>query len=285
MVLTDSEVGSLNAALNRWEWFEYISTAIVCVGCVGEFIAEFTSLPKTEEGKHKLARLSLMVLILGIAGELLGTVRTSQISGQLIANIEERAENAEQRAREATERAERLRKDAEDERLARVKLESKVAWRKLGPKVQSEIASNLGRFAKEPALIAYNSDDIEAATFASDVAATLHASKWDVSEPLATMKMREGPVAFGTNPPVPTEVLVWCTNDEASRKAAAALVEQLSARGFDAIISAEARDLLGIHPTPTRVVVSVEHKPEGPQGEFKLQAEREANAKNKGNSR
>src|ERR1019366_781658 len=40
---------------------------------------------------------------LGIAGELLGAVRTSQLSGQLIANIEERAGKAERRAAEADE--------------------------------------------------------------------------------------------------------------------------------------------------------------------------------------
>jgi hypothetical protein len=120
MVLTDSEVGSLKAALNRWEWFGYISTAIVFIGCVGEFIAEFSSLTKTEESQHKLARLSLIVLILGIAGELLSTVRTSQLSGQLIANIEERTATAEQKAGDANDRASanereaaQLRKDAE----------------------------------------------------------------------------------------------------------------------------------------------------------------------------
>jgi hypothetical protein len=74
MILTDSEVGALKAALNCWEWFGYVSTAIVFIGCVGEFIAEFTPLPKAEESKHKLARLSLIVLIFGIAGELLSTV-------------------------------------------------------------------------------------------------------------------------------------------------------------------------------------------------------------------
>jgi len=134
--VTDSGVVSLKAALNGWEWFEYVCTAIVCLGCVGEFLAEFTSLPKTEEAKHKLSRLSLLVLILAIAGELLGTVRTSQLSGQLIANIEERAGNAEQRAAEANERASANEKEAaglrfqvEQEQMARLQLEKYAAWR------------------------------------------------------------------------------------------------------------------------------------------------------------
>lgn len=167
-------------------------------------------------------------------------------------------------------------KEAEDERTARVRLESKVAWRRLDLNTQSEVASRLSRFAKQPALLAYSPNDVEASAFASDIAATLHTAKWDISEPLAVLSLREGPAPFGSSRPVPTGVLVWHTDDEGSRKAAIALVEQLSSRGFDAIISPEPRNLLGIHPTPTRVVVSVEHKPEGAQGEYKVRAEKTA---------
>jgi hypothetical protein len=135
MTLTDSVV-SLKAALHGWEWFGYVSTAIVFLGCVGEFVAEFTSIFKSKEAQSKLARLSLIVLIFGIAGELLSAVRTSQLSGQLISNIEERAGDAEQKAGEANERASldekeaaQLRLEAEQEKLARLGLEKYVAAR------------------------------------------------------------------------------------------------------------------------------------------------------------
>jgi hypothetical protein len=212
-------------------------------------------------------------LVLGVISTVLiiwmGNVKETYLRSH-IAETSERAANALDRASANEKEAARLRKLAEDERLARVELESKVAWRRIDPKAQSELASHLSRFAKEPALIAYNPNDVEASTFASDIALTLHAAKWDVTEPLAVLSLREGPVPFGTNPRLPTGVLVWCTDDEASRTAATALVEQLSSRGFDAIISPERRNLLGIHPTTTRVVMSVEHKPEGAQGEYKL---------------
>src|ERR1700676_2363807 len=112
MILTDSDVASLKSALNWWEWFGYISTAIVGIGCIGEFLAEFTPLPKSEPSKRKLARLSLMILILGIGGELLSAVRSSNLSGELIANIEERASDAERKAGEANERASKNEKEA-----------------------------------------------------------------------------------------------------------------------------------------------------------------------------
>jgi hypothetical protein len=117
MILADSEVSSLKSALRCWEWFGYISTAIVGLGCIGEFTAEFTSLPQDDRSKHKLARLSLMILILGIAGELLSAVRTSQLSGQLIANIEER-----------TTEANRV---LEQERRTRIELEKSLRPREL----------------------------------------------------------------------------------------------------------------------------------------------------------
>lgn len=88
-----------------WEPAEYISTAVVFIGCVGEFFAEFTRFPKGESDKHKLARLSLILVIAGIAGELCATVRTSQLSGQVIASIEDEAELANQEAGKANVRA------------------------------------------------------------------------------------------------------------------------------------------------------------------------------------
>jgi hypothetical protein len=113
MILTDSEVASLKSALNWWEWFGYISTAIVGIGCIGEFVAEFTPLPKSDTSKHRLARMSLMILIFGIGGELLSAVRSSNLSAELIANIEERSADAEQKAGEANKEAARLQKEAE----------------------------------------------------------------------------------------------------------------------------------------------------------------------------
>jgi len=141
MILADSEVASLKAAIRWWESFGYASTAVVGLGCIEEFVAEFTAISKDENRKHKLSRLSLIILIFGIAGELLSAVRTSNLSGELIANIEERAAKAEQKAGEANDRAAanekeaaQLRKYAEDERLRRTELEATLAWRRLTPK-------------------------------------------------------------------------------------------------------------------------------------------------------
>jgi hypothetical protein len=208
MILPDSEVASLKSALHCWEWFGYASTAVVGLGCIGEFVAEFTPLPKNDPSKHKLARLSLVILILGIGGELLSAVRTSNLSGELIANIEERAADAEQKAGEANDRASanekeaaRLTKLAEDEHLARVKIEARVAWRHLTDKQKAEIGTKLGDFSnQEGASLWYLTGDTEAVMFAIDIAEALKRAHIAVQPPADMMEMHEsGALATPSN--------------------------------------------------------------------------------------
>jgi hypothetical protein len=288
MILTDSEVRSLKAILNWWEWFGYVSTAIVFLGCVGEFIAEFTRVAKREESKHKLSRLSLIILILGIAGELLGAVRTSQLSGQLIANIEQRAGDAEQRAGEANKlasenekEAEGLRKDAESERLARIKIEARVAWRHLSEGQKVEIGTALRHFSNQGVSFWYNAADIEAAMFTADIAeAATKAGTLRVYAPGGVMKAQEGGHGNLGKPieRLETGVIVASTSDTRSCSLAEAIMKELNVRGFDAIARKDPRT-----DVAPQVWVNVEPRPEGPQGEFKLQAARETKAKKTAN--
>lgn len=206
------------------------------------------------------------------AGALITANRLYTIQEKQLSELRLKAAEASDRATKNEQEAARLAKEAEDERVVRVELEAKVGWRRLGQKAQSEIAEHLVAFLGEPALVAYDLNDVEAGTFASDIAATLHAAKWDAAE-LTILGQAEGTMPVGGNAHPPTGVLVWCTADERSRRAARALVEQLVSHGFDAIISPDKSNLLGTHPAPTRVVISVEHKPEGAQGEYKLKAQ------------
>ncbi|HXM21064.1 MAG TPA: hypothetical protein VN948_07360 [Terriglobales bacterium] len=286
MILTDSEVGSLKAALNCWEWFGNTSTAIVFVGCVGEFVAEFTPLPKTKETGNELARLSLIVLILGIAGELLSAVRTSQLSGQIIANIEERAGKAKQKAGEADERAsannkeaEQLRKDAEGERLARVKIEEGVAWRRLNDDQRKEFASSLRRFSGQLADCGYLMSDMEAFSFSSDIAIALRAAGWRAVPPSAsmiTMKEISPPTTASPMEKLDTGAELASTADANSVAASQALAQELRQLGFDAQYKSSTQST-----TTPWVWITVTHRPLGPQGEAKLRHEAEAKKQNK----
>ncbi len=180
MILTDSEVASLRSALRCWEWFGYASTAVVGLGCIGEFFAEFTAFPRSDQRKHKLAKLALIVLILGIAGELLSASRTSQLSGQIIADIEERASHADQKAGDANVRASKnekeaaqLYKQAEDERLERIKLQAAVAPRSLSRDQQRSIGRACSKFRNHNVWVMSYAMDGEAAGLGGQIIAAL----------------------------------------------------------------------------------------------------------------
>jgi hypothetical protein len=285
------DIPALNSSLRFWGWVGYVATALVFIGVVGESIVELTSWVKSPLRKTTIGKVSALLLILGLATELTSGFKISQITDEITAILNKEAGEARAAAGEADKRAgeafgrasaaderastnekeaARLTKLAEDERIARVELEDKIGWRRIGHTKQAKMASHLSRFPSESALIAYDPNDLEAATFAWDLAAMLRTARWDVSEPLEALSMREGPVPFGTNPPLSTGVRVWSTDDQISRNAALAIVKELSSSGFDAAISSDATALRWVQPTPTRVLVSVEHKPEGAQGGAKL---------------
>lgn len=168
MILPDSEVALLKGALRCWEWFGYISTAVVGLGCIGEFIAEFTSLSKKREAAHKLAGLSLFILIVGIAGELLSGVRTSQISGQLIANIEERAAQAEHEAEAANERASQIEQENIKLRIELAKLQRTSGPRYLTDDEKQELAHSLKKYDLQRVNIVCVIGDTESARLGDD---------------------------------------------------------------------------------------------------------------------
>ena len=74
-----------------WEYCEYGSEVVVCLGCVGEYIAEYSKW-RTEEARHSLGRRSLIVLILGLGFGLFSLIKTNALAGQLIASLGKQAE-------------------------------------------------------------------------------------------------------------------------------------------------------------------------------------------------
>src|SRR5258707_7197637 len=136
---------NLDSLLNKWEWAEYISAAVVILGAVGEFMAEFTTIFRQEHSKKRLAKVATIVLIGGLAVELVALVRTSQLSGQIIALLNQKASQADDRASQANERAsqaseraansERLSEELKKENLilqaSVTKVQKTLSWRTL----------------------------------------------------------------------------------------------------------------------------------------------------------
>jgi hypothetical protein len=106
MIFTTSDVSSLAVSLQRWEWAEYGSCALVALGCTGEYIAEFTDCwtGGLKEKRDRLAKRSTLLLISALALELLCLVKTNSISGMLIGSLSEKASTADTKAQSALDK-------------------------------------------------------------------------------------------------------------------------------------------------------------------------------------
>lgn len=161
----------------------------------------------------------------------------------------------------------KLKETAEAERLARIKIEASVEWRTLSKQKIESLASHMSAFPNQTALIEYNADDLEASNFGDDIASALSNATWKLPEPMEILVMREGPMPIGSHEPVRLGVDVWSTGDPVSRQAAALLADELNKMGFDA----NKPPTIDKSQVP-RVLVFVQHRPKGPQGDAKLAA-------------
>jgi hypothetical protein len=247
---------AINELRKAWSWKPICIIAggiLITLGVAGELYVQFIA-----SGRETALRKANDAVFAGLNTE---AAKARKDAGAAI----ERASSADERASKNEEEAARLRKVAEQERLARIKIEESVAWRRLTKAQQSRIGTRLSRFAGQQALLQYDASDIEAGTFALDIALALQLAKWRVSEPLQMLQMREGPVPLGTNPPIERGVTVVSTGDEASHKASEAIRHELSHLGFDSVQRPQD------DPRKSSVVfIIVEHRPEGAQGEAKI---------------
>lgn len=178
------------------------------------------------------------------------------------AESQERIALANASAAEANARAAEAIEKAEQERLARVKIEERIAWRRLSKDQQAKIGSQLRRFSGETTSVWFNQGDIEGSTFASDIASALKEAQWNLIGPPSSL------ATLGAGL-VETGIIITSTEDEDSLNASEILVRELIALGFDATKSPR------IESRPVAmVIVTIEVRPEGPQGEAKLRAQK-----------
>jgi hypothetical protein len=92
--------------------------------------------------------------------------------------------DAEASASLAGQRAAEANRAAEEERLARIKIEASVAWRRLTDDQIKAIGNSLIRFAGTSTGLEYNVGDSEADNFGRGISAALTLAHWGVSDPL-----------------------------------------------------------------------------------------------------
>ena len=146
-------------------------------------------------------------------------------------------------------------------------LQSKMAPRRLTKEQQESLASGVKPLAPQLASVWYGAGDKESENFSWDIASALNAAGWRVFSPASTATLAQSGKPFGSTYRLQTGVVASSTSDEPSVKAADAVVRGLSALGFDARKASKTGDR-----AEPLVVVSVEARPAGAQGDQKLNA-------------
>ena len=147
------------------------------------------------------------------------------------------------------------------------RLQGKMAPRRLTKAQQERLTAGVSSLAPQLASVWYGAGDKESENFSWDIASALNDAGWRVFSPASTATLAQGGKPFGTIPRLQTGVVVSTNKDAPSMKAADALARELSALGFDARKAAN----IGNGPEPI-VVVTVQARPDGAQGELKLNA-------------
>jgi hypothetical protein len=214
-------IASLWSSSFAWEGVEYVAETVVVICALIEVLADFEHILKGDENKtlrKSVEKRAAIGLVLGLAIGLVALVRTNSLFTDEIASAHreareasDRAADASGKAKTASDRADKaetqagvaikqaaiLNKQAEDERMARIKIEERVAWRHLTKEQQSEIANRLKRFSGQWGNIGRVSYDAEITSFATDIAQTLNTAGWHVLPPSAISIRETRAPAFG----------------------------------------------------------------------------------------
>jgi hypothetical protein len=285
-----TECGNANFAGVRDSWFFWQSVFSKCV--IGGLVLEGPELTYDMlhivrsrvrrfrytivllESRIELAKVAAFIgwifIIVGLFGELEAASRIQDLSTSI-------QECSDIKVAVALLQASEANKKAESEALARAEIEAKVAWRSLALAQKNEIGLTLRHFGKLTVAVGYEGTDAESSSFASDIADALAATRTLKVVPEEGMLHVETPMIRKGHiiPGMATGVLVAPTEDTACKSLASAIAKELNDRGFDARVGFPEK-----RPLP-QVRVDVGPRPTGPQGEYKLQAERDARTKNK----
>jgi hypothetical protein len=159
-----------------------------------------------------------------VVGQKMANVRAKQLSDVELqiaaikeANLKTRADQLQQGLADSEKETARLKKIAEDERLARVKIEERLAWRRVDPTLYQKFVKELTPFAGSVvSLNPLGNGDPETDTFAEDIAKLFHDSHWKAL-------VGSGNIAI----PAPRGLICRVDESSAAGKALAAVLKQL----------------------------------------------------------
>jgi len=148
----------LGSSLAYWEAAGYLSTGVVLIGVIGESIIEFTKLVKSPRWRSTVGIASALVLIVGLAGEILTQFKVNSVSGQMIAF---------------------LNKEAAQANLETERIRERLAWRRLDPEQIPKCISELSNFPRQGVMAVNLVNDPEVIQLSTSVSELFSRSGWD----------------------------------------------------------------------------------------------------------
>ena len=271
-----SSIARLWDSLTVLQWAAVVSALVLTIGAVVEYRHQLRSLsvliakwlvqkatPFEVCTLKKLLIHSLgpILVVIGIAGDFI-------FEGRAFI-LENRQEAGAQRTIAA------LKKTASENEKEAEEIRESVAPRRLTANQVATFRSDLSKFSRQPVVAINNPFDFEAAVLAAEILSALKSADWDTN-PNFGIDREVSSLVRAPSIPV-TGVLVQSSPEKRSRRAAAELVTALSDVGFDSRMVT--KGVVGFDPIRGKkerlVVIDVEARPEGPQGEAKLRAEAE----------
>ena len=167
------EIATLKAALSTWDMLGGVSLLLVLVGLALVAVTQFDWLiplswpARFPRWQASLGRLGTLLLIAGLAGEIISARSSRNLSDRIAAQLNARA-GAE------FERSRALEKDAAQLRLQLAHLK----WRVITPEQQAALVAALQNAPRGPILVLYRLDD-EPSSFAAQIRDALKAAGFE----------------------------------------------------------------------------------------------------------
>jgi hypothetical protein len=253
---------AVSRALDVSEYALLLFGVILALGIIGEYA-------KSEKWKSRKRTFEILVII-GVAGEIFADggiflFSLQTISDREIAVLNGKAGEANRKAGEANQKAgeancrasanqkeaARLGKLAEDERLARVKIEQSLAWRRLDPQELKQLARPLLRFTGQSFTVITDESDPERSDAGFWIEALLTEAHWKSVYAGSTPELSARSNVLLSTPWA--GVAVWPT-PKANKKvveAAKVLASLLAKKGFGAFETQVIWGLVPLHPPPS----------------------------------
>jgi hypothetical protein len=221
---------SLEASLAALDTWIQVFAVIVAIGIVGEvgfgvkhwiLNRRLQRIQHSEDQEHQAetARLNKEAGdARKAAGEALERAGKAQ---ENLAGAHERAAAANERAAKAEQHAAEANKKAEEERLARVRIEQRLAPRSLGPAQQRELSERLRPFAGRSLDIFMYGETPEIVSLTMVIKSTVESAGWNVRSWTVTAGGAVTGILVGTR----------TGSDASAQKAAQALIAALNSEG------------------------------------------------------